>query len=63
MLSDNLSNKTTEQDKLMTKFTNLEIEILMDRPSDCISEVLCEFYTDEMVTKYGNYNKTDKIIT
>ena len=48
---------------MATKFTNLEIEILMDRPEDCISEVLCEFYTDEMVAKHGNYNKTENIIT
>ncbi len=48
---------------MTTKLTNLEAEIITDRPEDCIVECLCQFYSDEMVAKYGDYNKTDKIIT
>ena len=48
---------------MTTKFTNLEAEIITDRPEDSIVECLCQFYSDEMVAKYGDYNKTDKIIT
>ena len=47
----------------MSKLTNLEAEIITDRPEDCIVETLCQFYTDEKVAEYGDYNKTDKIIT
>ena len=46
-----------------TKFTNLESEIITDRPEDCIVECLCQFYTDEKVAEHGDYNKTDRIIT
>ena len=46
-----------------TKLTGLEIEIITDRPEECIVECSCQFYTDEMIAKYGNYNKTDEIIT
>ena len=46
-----------------TKFTPLEIEIILDRPDECIVECSCQFYTDEMVAKYGDYNKTNDIIT
>ena len=46
-----------------TKLTGLEIEIITDRPEECIVECSCQFYTDKMIAKYGNYNKTDEIIT
>lgn len=46
-----------------TKFTPLEIEIILDRPDECIVECSCQFYTDEMVAKYGDCNKTNDIIT
>ena len=48
---------------MTTKFTPLEIEIILDRPEECIVECSCQFYTDEMVAKYGDYNKTENIIT
>ena len=48
---------------MTTKLTGLEIEIITDRPEECIVECSCKFYTDEMIAKYGNYNKTDEIIT
>ena len=48
---------------MTTKLTGLEIEIITDRPEECIVECSCQFYTDEMIAKYGNYNKTDEIIT
>ena len=48
---------------MTTKLTGLEIEIITDRPEECIVECSCQFYTDEMTAKYGNYNKTDEIIT
>ena len=44
---------------MTTKFTPLEIEIILDRPEECIVECSCQFYTDEMVAKYGDYNKTE----
>ena len=44
------------------KLTALEREILLDRPEECIVECSCQFYTDEMIEKYGDYNKTDKTI-
>ena len=46
-----------------TKLTGLEIEIITDRPEECIVECSCQFYTDEMIAKYGVYNKTNEIIT
>tara|TARA_X000001388_G_C2207901_1_gene113919 strand:+ start:308 stop:733 length:426 start_codon:yes stop_codon:yes gene_type:complete len=46
-----------------TKLTRLEIEIILDRPDECIVECSCQFYTDEMIAKYGDYNKTDEMIT
>ena len=51
-------NKHMEQIKL----TALEREILLDRPEECIVECSCQIYTDEMVEKYGDYNKTDETI-
>ena len=48
---------------MTTKLTGLEIEIITDRPEECIVECSCQFYTDEMIAKYGDYNKTDEIIT
>jgi len=48
---------------MTTKLTGLEIEIITDRPEECIVECSCQFYTDEMIAKYGNYNKTDEIIS
>jgi len=37
-----------------TKFTPFEIEIITDRPEDCINEHLCQ-------DQHGNKNTTDKI--
>jgi len=34
-----------------TKLTRLEIEIILDRPDECIVECSCQFYTDEMITE------------
>lgn len=48
---------------MTTKLTGLEIEIILDRPDECIVECSCQFYTDEMIAKYGDYNKTDEIIS
>ena len=48
---------------MTTKLTGLEIEIILDRPDECIVECSCQFYTDEMVAKHGDYNKTENIIT
>ena len=48
---------------MTTKFTPLEIEIILDRPEECIVECSCQFYTDEMVAKHGDRNKTENIIT
>lgn len=48
---------------MTTKLTGLEIEIILDRPEECIVECSCQFYTDEMIAKYGDYNKTDEIIS
>jgi len=45
-----------------TKFTPLEIEIITDRPEECIVECSCQFYADDMIKKYGDSNKTNDII-
>ena len=45
------------------KLTALEREILLDRPEECIVECSCQFYQEDMIKKYGEYNKTDEIIT
>ena len=45
-----------------TKFTNLEVEIITDRPEECIVECSCQFYEDDMIKKYGDSNKTNDII-
>jgi len=45
-----------------TKFTPLEIEIITDRPEECIVECSCQFYEDDMIKKYGDSNKTNDII-
>ena len=47
---------------MTTKLTGLEIEIILDRPEECIVECSCQFYTDEMVAKYGDRNTTNEII-
>ena len=47
---------------MTTKFTPLEIEIILDRPDECIVECSCQFYGEDMIKKYGEYNKTDEII-
>ena len=44
------------------KFTNLEVEIITDRPEECIVECSCQFYEDSYIKQYGDSNKTDKII-
>ena len=44
------------------KLTDLEREILLDRPEECIVECSCQFYEEDMIKKYGEYNKTDEII-
>ena len=44
------------------KFTKLEVEIITDRPEECIVECSCQFYEDSYIKKYGDSNKTDKII-
>ncbi len=31
-----------------TKFTNLEVEIIIDRPEECIVECSCDFYEEDM---------------
>ena len=48
--------------QITMKFTPLEVTVITDRPEECIVECSCQFYTDEMVEKYGDYNKTDKTI-
>ena len=45
-----------------TKFTNLEVEIITDRPEECIVECSCQFYEDDMIKKYGDRNTTNEII-
>ena len=45
-----------------TKFTNLEVEIIIDRPEECIVECSCDFYEEDMIKKYGDRNKTNDII-
>ena len=47
----------------MIKFTKLEIDTIVDRPEDCIIQNLCDFYTDEMIQKYGDRNTTSETIT
>ena len=47
---------------MTTKFTQLEVEIITDRPEDCIIECSCDFYEDDMIKKYGDRNKTNEII-
>ena len=44
------------------KLTDLEREILLDRPEECIVECSCQFYEDDMIKKYGDSNKTNDII-
>ena len=44
------------------KFTNLEIEIITDRPEECIVECSCDFYEQDMIDKYGDRNTTNEII-
>ena len=44
------------------KFTNLEVEIITERPEECIVECSCQFYEDSYIKQYGDSNKTDKII-
>lgn len=45
-----------------TKFTNLEVEIITDRPEECIVECSCDFYEEDMIKKYGDRNTTNEII-
>ena len=47
---------------MTTKFTQLEVEIITDRPEDCIIECSCDFYEDDMIKKYGDRNKTNEIL-
>ena len=47
---------------MTTKFTQLEVEIITDRPEECIIECSCDFYEDDMIKKYGDRNKTNEII-
>ena len=47
---------------MTTKFTQLEVEIITDRPEECIIECSCDFYEDDMIKKYGDRNKTNDII-
>ena len=44
------------------KFTNLEVEIITDRPEECIVECSCDFYEEDMIKKYGDRNTTNEII-
>ena len=44
------------------KFTDLEVEIITDRPEDCIVECSCDFYEEDMIEKYGDRNTTNEII-
>ena len=37
---------------MTTKFTQLEVEIITDRPEECIIECSCDFYEDDMIKKY-----------
>ena len=45
-----------------TKFTNLEVEIITDRPEECIVECSCDFYEDYLIKVYGDRNRTKDII-
>ena len=45
-----------------TKLTGLEIEIILDRPEECIVECSCQFYEDDMIKKYGDRITTNEII-
>jgi len=47
---------------MTTKFTPLEIEIILDRPEECIVECSCDFYEKDMIKKYGDRNTTNEII-
>jgi len=47
---------------MTTKFTPLEIEIITDRPEECIVECSCDFYEDYLIKVYGDRNKTKDII-
>lgn len=47
---------------MTTKFTPLEIEIITDRPEECIVECSCDFYEEDMIKKYGDRNTTKNII-
>jgi len=47
---------------MTTKLTGLEIEIILDRPEECIVECSCQFYEEDMIKKYGDRNTTNEII-
>jgi hypothetical protein len=47
---------------MTTKLTGLEIEIITDRPEECIVECSCDFYEDYLIKIYGDRNKTNDII-
>ena len=47
---------------IQTKFTNLEVEIITDRPEECIVECSCDFYEDYLIKVYGDRNRTKDII-
>ena len=47
---------------MTTKFTQLEVEIITDRPEECIVECSCDFYEDYLIKMYGDRNKTKDII-
>lgn len=53
---------TTERFPMTTKFTQLEVEIITDRPEECIVECSCDFYEDYLIKMYGDRNKTKDII-
>ena len=58
MATNYLATMTTTE----IKFTNLEVEIITDRPEECIVECSCQFYEDSYIKQYGDSNKTDKVI-
>ena len=39
---------------MTTKFTQLEVEIITDRPEECIVECSCDFYEDYLIKMYGD---------
>ena len=47
---------------MTTKFTQLEVEIITDRPEECIIECSCDFYEDYLIKIYGDRNRTKDII-